>query len=602
MRSHIASSYNYSGDLNGVDADILRDYNLGVESWAHARDKDPKRSIERLPNELLIVIIQKAAWVGYPGYHRELLVLSLVNRRWAGLILRTQYFWNRVYLKDNIEDLEPMTAVILELSGDSPLELTYYAESDVIRKVAHLIRPHLHRITRLEVLQHYGQSDHGTDPFFPHTVFPSLRNILTQHIPPKSIVACLSHHEVLAPYKHLIEGDGFFVELKVTEKNRVSFRSTVTSVANIQRLEDIPTLECVSIYGGYELSRDLSTAVKETRRHLGWKTLFISRFPWKRIRGILGRCTSLISLALMDIDQIAALELTQMIPRLTFLEDISIQFIEVPMSETPVMPVGEDVSHETKIQTMHLRLRPGIPNMTITGDILHLLLRMSPRLESLSLSGYRVNKLDFIEIGKLKELRKIDLFDCESISEPNTTRHMLACPKLETVRISGSIDALDSLASSSASELDYRLEMRASPRIEINGRDWPSLRSLRLFMDSTPIMCGLNSLRHLSLWSQSLVTTTIPYLAMHPSELPVLETLDLHACPEWDILFIMLEKRLLTQTYGIKPIENLIFDRAISTRIKHSLASLLAGHIFPRPSNYELSMQGNLELFLDTNM
>ncbi|CCA77089.1 hypothetical protein PIIN_11074 [Serendipita indica DSM 11827] len=59
MRSHIAHSYNYSGDTSSVDADILRDYNLGVESLADARDKDPKRSIERLPNELLIAIIEK---------------------------------------------------------------------------------------------------------------------------------------------------------------------------------------------------------------------------------------------------------------------------------------------------------------------------------------------------------------------------------------------------------------------------------------------------------------------------------------------------------------------------------------------------------------
>ncbi|CCA76915.1 hypothetical protein PIIN_10898 [Serendipita indica DSM 11827] len=241
--------------------------------------------------------------------------------------------------------------------------------------------------------------------------------------------------------------------------------------------------------------------------------------------------------------------------------------------------------------------------MTITSDILPLLLRMSPRLESLSLSRYRVNKLDFIEIDKLKELRKMHLFDCGSIFEPNTTRHMLVCPKLETVRISGSIASLNILASSSTSELDYgHITLESSPIIEITGRDWPSLRSLRLSMDSTPTLCGLDSLRQLSLWSQSLVSTMILYLAMHPSELPLLDTLGLYACPEWDILFIMLEKRLLTQTYGIKPLENLIFDRAILATIKNSLASLLAGHILPRPSNYELSMQGNLDIFLDTNM
>ncbi|CCA76804.1 hypothetical protein PIIN_10790, partial [Serendipita indica DSM 11827] len=495
-----------------------------------------------------------------------------------------------------------MTAIILELSGDSPLELAYYAESDIIRKVAHLIQPHLHRVTHLKLLQYHGESDHGTDPFFPHTIFPSLQDISTQYISPKDIVACLSHHEVLAPYKHLIEGDVFSVELKIKEKNLVSFQSTVISMENIQRLEDIPTLEGVSIFGDYEPSGDLSPPVKERQHKLGWKSLFISRFPWKRIQGILGRCTSLVSLSLMGIDETAALELAQMIPQLILLEEISVELDGDTALETPAISSGHG-SDQTRIRTISLDLSRVVSNTEITGDILRLLLPISPRLEWLSLRGCRMNKLDFTEINKLKELRTLVLSIWGSTLEPKTTRLMLACPKLEMVQISGPTNALNSLGSSSARELDYEFAaMESSPIIKITGQDWPSLRSLTLSMDSTPTLCGLDSLRQLSLWSQSLVTTMILYLAMHPSELPLLETLDLHASPEWDILFIMLEKRLLTQTYGIKPIENLIFDRAISTRIKHSLASLLAGHILPRPSNYELSMQGNLELFLDTNI
>ena len=89
---------------------------------------------------------------------------------------------------------------------------------------------------------------------------------------------------------------------------------------------------------------------------------------------------------------------------------------------------------------------------------------------------------------------------------------------------------------------------------------------------------------------------------MHPSELPSLDTLELGSCPEWDILFIMLEKRLLGQTTGIKPVETILFSRMIPTRTKRALALLLAGHIASRPSNYQLSMQGNLDIFLDVDM
>ena len=94
----------------------------------------------------------------------------------------------------------------------------------------------------------------------------------------------------------------------------------------------------------------------------------------------------------------------------------------------------------------------------------------------------------------------------------------------------------------------------------------------------------------------------IHHLATHPSELPLLDTLELSSCPEWDILFIMLEKRLLVQPNTIKPIERIVFHRVIPSTLKRALALLLTGHIVSRPSNYELSMQGNLNMLLDANM
>ncbi|CAG7849129.1 SubName: Full=Uncharacterized protein {ECO:0000313/EMBL:CCA75980.1} [Serendipita indica DSM 11827] len=602
-RSHIARFYNYSGDTSSVDTDILRDYNLGVESLARVRDKDPRRSIERLPNEILIAIIQKAAWVGYRGYHRELLVLTLVNHRWAQLILQTQSFWSRISLEENTEDLEAMTAVILELSGDCSLDLTYCAESDIIRKVAHLIQPHIHRVAHLQLLWQYHNPARNltTDPFFPHTVFPSLREITTHYIPPESILLWFLHHKAWSPYNYVIEGDCFYINLKVREESLVSFHSNMLSMAAVQRLEDIMTLQDVGIFGPYEASGDSSIIIEERRHLLGWEKLFISNFPWKGVRGILGRCTALVSLTLMNIDKTATPELVEILSRLIFLEDLSIDLYGHTALETSAISSGHD-NYKTRIRTINLSLTSDISNVEITGDILPLLLRMSPRLESLSLTRCRANKLDFAEIDKLKDLRKLQLDGCESTFEPNTTRHILACPKLEMVWIAGSIDALNSLGSTSTSKLDYGpLMMESSPIIEITGRDWPSLRSLSLHMNSVMVY-GLDALRQLSLSRQPLVTDMIHYLAMHPNELPLLETLILQTCPEWDILFILLEKRLLTQTQGVKPIENLIFHRLIPKRIKHSLALLLAGHVVSRPSNYELSMQGNLGIFLDADI
>ena len=55
---HIAEFYDYSGDTSCIDPATLRDYNMRIKSSTDDNDRKRKRSIDDLPNELLIAIIQ----------------------------------------------------------------------------------------------------------------------------------------------------------------------------------------------------------------------------------------------------------------------------------------------------------------------------------------------------------------------------------------------------------------------------------------------------------------------------------------------------------------------------------------------------------------
>ena len=258
-----------------------------------------------------------------------------------------------------------------------------------------------------------------------------------------------------------------------------------------------------------------------------------------------------------------------------------------------------------------VELHPNMPKREVS--LLYPLLRMSPRLESLSLRGHYGRNIDFSAIDKLKHLRVLHLTLHDPAPEPDETctRHILASPSLEMVHITGSSDYFTSLGSLTATWLSRMVVYPFEPTsqtIRVSGRDWPSLETLNLWMEEGNAIkrvghtISVMSLRQLNISSRPIVITMIHHLAMCPEDLPSLTAFHLSSCPEWDTLFIMLEKRLLLQTSGVKPIETIGFSRMIPPGIKSALAQLLAGYIVPRPSNYDLSMHGNLDIFLDGNM
>ncbi|PVG00645.1 hypothetical protein CPB86DRAFT_686859, partial [Serendipita vermifera] len=91
-------------------------------------------------------------------------------------------------------------------------------------------------------------------------------------------------------------------------------------------------------------------------------------------------------------------------------------------------------------------------------------------------------------------------------------------------------------------------------------------------------------------------------LAMNSSICPVLESLSLTQCPEWDVYFIMLETRLLGSTSDVPGFKVLHLPSYIPPDLLSITCGVLQGKLPVRPSNFDLSLIGNTEISLDVTM
>ncbi|CCA76997.1 hypothetical protein PIIN_10982 [Serendipita indica DSM 11827] len=280
-----------------------------------------------------------------------------------------------------------------------------------------------------------------------------------------------------------------------------------------------------------------------------------------------------------------------MIPRLEYLDHISIK-CAVPWQSRRVHPAAPKIgkSDRTGVRSIDVILS----SFSSMADTVLYPLRMAHRLESFRMEEYKGAQRDFTDFDKLENLRELTLSACDFILNPNDKRHILLSPGLDVVDIKGCHNVLTSLGSLTCKPLVYGRPYHGTDSppetIEVCEEHWPSLQIASLLTLSMPMTTKIDQvistrlLCCLELMGRSLVVTMIHHLAVNSGELPLLDTLELRDCPEWDILFIMLEKRLLVQTSNVKSIERITFNRDPPPKIKQPLARLLAGHIVSRPA------------------
>jgi hypothetical protein len=91
-------------------------------------------------------------------------------------------------------------------------------------------------------------------------------------------------------------------------------------------------------------------------------------------------------------------------------------------------------------------------------------------------------------------------------------------------------------------------------------------------------------------------------LACNPSAFPSLKRLGMDSVPEWDILFVMLEKRNFSTLKAAVPITEVKLPSFPAPIILQPLVDRLRRRITERPSNAAISLQSLAEGYADMNM
>ncbi|KIM19783.1 hypothetical protein M408DRAFT_312272, partial [Serendipita vermifera MAFF 305830] len=92
-------------------------------------------------------------------------------------------------------------------------------------------------------------------------------------------------------------------------------------------------------------------------------------------------------------------------------------------------------------------------------------------------------------------------------------------------------------------------------------------------------------------------------LIFEPRICPLLHEIELDFIPEWDLLFLMLERRnYLPPSHGVSRITTLILQSPIPPTLLAPLAHILSGQFTERPSNRELSLCSFMEGWFDTSL
>ncbi|CAG7850495.1 SubName: Full=Uncharacterized protein {ECO:0000313/EMBL:CCA76083.1} [Serendipita indica DSM 11827] len=114
------------------------------------------------------------------------------------------------------------------------------------------------------------------------------------------------------------------------------------------------------------------------------------------------------------------------------------------------------------------------------------------------------------------------------------------------------------------------------------------------------LLTSVRSISFSSIGMEGNPTDLFIHFIYKPELCPSLEEISMAQCPEWDFLFIMLERRNLLPNSKVSRIKRLSLPAVPAYVILNPLTHLLRGQVAPRPSNQTLSIAGRMKQIWNT--
>jgi hypothetical protein len=573
--------------------------------------------LDTFPEEIWEKIILEAGLTEFWPYETEIsiefiLPLTLVSTRWRNAIVCNPRFWNTLLLASKNDDLEAKLYASIILSKDLPLTVIV-EKSDDTNKLWESIGHHvvsqrsrirsivlcrgvqsdmiLGSIGKVPLLESLRVDDEGAESILWLELIRSANSI--QYIASSMSLSAetlrseslhrLHTLEITQPTADIIRSLQLLSSAKVIDFNSHSSTFPLVDGCNSLRWKSFS-------YNGH-MSEGLNSVLGATASTLVQLSLSPS---WSEISALLLRCNDmplLYELRLRMSDKSTSLE-----PQALNLKPSSIKELYIT---TPWRTDGTQANEEFLFR--HLE-------------------RLAPNVQILMFQSGVPAYSPFIKYASsLKPLKKLILgiengnYTLESL-QPQIEWSVGKTIHVETLSISKET-YLDLIPVSGVLSFSHWVYYPAPPFLHVfKSSKWNKLQTISVSSGSSTNWKGISLPRVTkiefregrSLEGAAGLNALCEEIISSPQIFPSLQHLASSAIPDWDILFIMLERRNLPSPFNspesISRIKVIEFRLLPSLRILKPLTALLGGRFTTRPSNRRLSLIGIAEAILDPNL
>jgi hypothetical protein len=585
----------------------------------NSRRFDP---LDKLPVEIWQSILYRVACFTLRPrvnvFHRiipeDFFVFMLVSKRWLQSIINTPFLWTTILLNMNIPDNLSRIRTHLKLSRELPIFLRITIPFPGWIETVPFLAENRHRISVIEINSRtlkYGNSREAVS---------EIETYLNDLLPlPKlwrvDLFGMISSPGTLSLVQKLLLGCPSF-----------------SSIMNVNITKDILELDSALRLQSFQTTQDLSGLVQKrfpklfdikfshsstqlstestTGDHLlAWQHFWSMNTPPSLT--IISRLTNLVTFesqvngpVLKEL--LCRLHLVVRLSKLTLWIVYEEQYKAQLPSDEEIKPCYRPTILEISFNSI-LGTRLAINDVRIYFDrVQELVLRALPSIEELTLRSTHVVPAQFMDSRTFSRLSTLHLN-----SIPHLGVDITLSPSIKNLYFIDSYNWLGGFPKLSSSSIQRLIMDSWAYPTKFEPEKWPALTSLTISVHHVvEISTRFENLRNLVLRNSSgihipqdptndPITRFCRNLAMNPSRLPVLESLCLGQLPEWDIFFIMLERRNITKAQGLSRLKKITLPRHYPKELFRPIHDLIRGRFATRPSNWNLSFAGNLELLED---
>jgi F-box-like len=578
---------------------LARAYNLVVEEISRLEEKSRFDPVERLPNEVWLAVLKEAIVKESHGSSfisiEMVLLLTLVSSKWRRFIESTPTLWSDIVLDDEREDLAMKVAISLLFSRNAYLTVQVVGCPRRWSEIGSIVLPHAGRIRSLYLVG--IRTDNPFDSLFHFAI----KQLMTPQL--RSIDWTDSSHDMLNGDKIFLSGQSEHLQRAIG----ITLTRDVFDLLSIRTIEEFATYE------------DPKCVLAQTLPHLE-KMAFLARYPVdeKSIGGPLAIGT--LSWTSLTYHQPDIETLTSLLSRLPLLRDLSIMITYDDLSQ-----VISSMRNLKALRSLELTLW-NIPNNTfvppITIEPLHRVRKFIFKERNGGLSDSACGKLSQLPNAFFSLMPNVNFLEIQSYFNSMVSKLISAIGfrNLDTLLLdstSAGYPQVDSPFSESIknlrirSNLPHRAVAPGVERLQLGfldlhsaGSQYSTVQSLDFayFLGPSNNFQPFATVADIFIGGAKAVIRFCLIIAASPDTCPALHTLSFGQFPDLDILFIMLERRNLYSHSTRARIRKLGLPTRMSLSNFKIVRELLRGRIVERQSNFEASLQSNIDMFLDRDM